>query len=287
MEKRVAEGVWLGALACQAGIGRQTERRRTRETSAKWGVGEGAMPSTNCGEDAAGRRIGSPSATLQEIESRPPARDAAKSLIMDIVRQSSRPFSLLRGRLRVLCFEFTLGSPSETKGVSRWRDSGKVIDSRWLAQISGVRDGQWSRSEQALLSITSSRLPEGRELPWPVFVNFSRRRDTSIWTTFTFDCGTGHFPDDHPGVGGAGLRCGVGEDLSAVPGKYRQRALPVSDRAAPSRLTLRDRCQSRHVLVLGKFPASVRGCPTPPPNRSVQTHGEGFVVAQVDRRHVG
>ena len=89
------------------------------------------------------------------------------------------------------------------------------------------------------------------------------------------------------GVGGAGLRCGVGEDLSAVPGKYRQRALPVSDRAAPSRLTLRDRCQSRHVLVLGKFPASVRGCPTPPPNRSVQTHGEGFVVAQVDRRHVG
>ena len=114
---------------------------------------------------------------------------------MDIVRQSSRPFSLLRGRLRVLCFEFTLGSPSETKGVSRWRDSGKVIDSRWLAQISGVRDGQWSRSEQALLSITSSRLPEGRELPWPVFVNFPRRRDTSIWITFTFECGAGHFPD--------------------------------------------------------------------------------------------
>jgi hypothetical protein len=61
-----------------------------------------------------GKGFGSPSATLQEIESRPTARDAAKSLIMDIVRQSSRPFSLLRGRLRVLCFEFTLGSPSAT-----------------------------------------------------------------------------------------------------------------------------------------------------------------------------
>ena len=50
------------------------------------------------------------------------------------------------------------GSPSEAKGISRRRDTGKVIDSRWLAQSSGVRDGQWSRSEHGLPSVTPSRI---------------------------------------------------------------------------------------------------------------------------------
>ena len=75
---------------------RRDERRR--EVLRKTTSARKTMPST----------VGHPNQWRERIWL---PEHAAKSLIMDIVRQNSRPFSLLRGRLRVLCFEFTIGSP--------------------------------------------------------------------------------------------------------------------------------------------------------------------------------
>lgn len=64
-------GAFPGAgLACQPGNGRQTERPGTRETTAQWGPGDGTAPSTNCGENVAGKRLGSAGQTKGVSEHR-------------------------------------------------------------------------------------------------------------------------------------------------------------------------------------------------------------------------
>ena len=73
--------------------------------------------------------------------------------------------------------------------------------------------------------------PEGCELPWPVFVNFPRRRDTSTWTTFTFDCGAGHFLDGRRSDRGVAENTEIGVSRpsrrgSVVGFRDRNRVLP-------------------------------------------------------------